>query len=163
MLKLATLLQNPGEPEVSTQYKRPAVLKELGYNGLVLYSTTGLSGVSSPDEIPDRELARWVGQQIDEAARRVDEAVEAGLDSRIEWFGALPQTDVLASLRQSDLFVLPSRILEDGDRDGLPKNIFDRIHGLPLFTGTSCSSRFSYSGHKKTQPRFRAVRHHDEW
>ena len=32
MLKLATLLQNPGEPEISTQYKNPAVLKELGYS-----------------------------------------------------------------------------------------------------------------------------------
>ena len=80
MLKLATLLQNPGEPEISTQYKQPALLKSLGYNGLVLYSTTGLSGISSADDIADRELSRWVGQQIDEAARRVDEAVAAGLD-----------------------------------------------------------------------------------
>jgi hypothetical protein len=80
MLKLATLLQNPGEPSVSTQYKNPAVLKELGYNGLVLYNTVGLSGVSSPEEIADRELSRWVAQQLDDTARRVDEAVAAGLD-----------------------------------------------------------------------------------
>ncbi|MGB1124443.1 MAG: hypothetical protein ACPG4Q_04480 [Phycisphaeraceae bacterium] len=80
MLKLATLLQNPGEPEVSTQYKNPALLKELGYNGLVLYNTTGLSGVSSAEEISDRELSRWVAQQFDDTARRVDEAVAAGLD-----------------------------------------------------------------------------------
>lgn len=79
MLKLATLLQNPGEPEITTQYN-PAVLKGLGYNALVLYTTTGLSGVSSPDEIADRELSRWVAQQLDDTARRVDEAVAAGLD-----------------------------------------------------------------------------------
>lgn len=80
MLKLATLLQNPGEPEITTQYKDPAALKALGYNGLVLYNTTGLSGVSSPDEIADRELSRWVAQQLNDTARRVDEAVAAGLD-----------------------------------------------------------------------------------
>lgn len=79
MLKLATLLQNPGEPEITSQYKDPAVLKELGYNGLVLYSTTGLSGVISPEDIADRELSRWVAQQFDEAARRVEEAVAVGL------------------------------------------------------------------------------------
>ena len=85
MLKLATLLQNPGEPETSTQYKQPAVLKQLGYNGLVIHNTTGLSGVSSPDEIAERELGRWVGQQLDEASRRVDEAVAAGLDVYISY------------------------------------------------------------------------------
>jgi hypothetical protein len=80
MLKLATLLQNPGEPDITSQYKDPALLKTLGYNGLVLYNTTGLSGISSPEDIADRELSRWVGQQFDETARRVDEAVAAGLD-----------------------------------------------------------------------------------
>jgi len=85
MLKLATLIQNTGEPEISSQYNRPEVLKQLGYNGLVLYSTTGLSGVSSPDDIADRELSRWVGQQFDEAARRVDEAVAAGLDVYVSY------------------------------------------------------------------------------
>lgn len=85
MLKLATLLQNPGEPEISTQYKNPAVLKDLGYTGLVLYNTTGLSGVSSPSDIEDRELSRWVGQQLDDAARRIDDAVEAGLEVYISY------------------------------------------------------------------------------
>lgn len=80
MLKLATLLQNPGEPDITSQYKDPALLKSLGYNGLVLYNTTGLSGISSPDDVADRELSRWVGQQFDDTARKVDEAVAAGLD-----------------------------------------------------------------------------------
>ena len=78
MFKLATLLQNPGEPEITSQYKDPAALKALGYNGLVL-NTTGLSGITSPEEIADRELSRWIGQQLDDAARRVDEAAAAGL------------------------------------------------------------------------------------
>lgn len=43
-----------------------------------------------------------------------------GLTDRITWSGALAQTEVLAAYRSSDLFVLPCRIGDDGDRDGLP-------------------------------------------
>mgnify|MGYP004166177951 CR=1 FL=1 len=49
MLKLATLIQNPGEPPVDSRYADPRELAELGYTGQVLYSTTALSGVASPD------------------------------------------------------------------------------------------------------------------
>ena len=42
------------------------------------------------------------------------------IDQRIEWQGAQPQTEVLTAYRRADLFVLPSRIAADGDRDGLP-------------------------------------------
>lgn len=97
MLKLATLLQNPGEPEMTTQYKDPRVLKELGYTGLVLYNTTGLSGVCSPDEIVDRELSRWVAQQFDETARQVDQAVVAGLEVYLSYdMLVLPKDYVLS-------------------------------------------------------------------
>lgn len=43
-----------------------------------------------------------------------------GLEYRIEWLGALPQSQVLEHYRAADLFVLPCRIAADGDRDGLP-------------------------------------------
>jgi glycosyltransferase involved in cell wall biosynthesis len=55
-----------------------------------------------------------------ELARLVPLAQELGLADRIDWRGALPQQDVLELYRDSDLFVLPSRITADGDRDGLP-------------------------------------------
>ena len=69
-------------------------------------------------------------------------ACELGLEQRIDWLGALPQTDVLKQYRQSDLFVLPSRISDDGDRDGLPNVLMEaqsqglaclstRISGIP--------------------------------
>ncbi len=45
------------------------------------------------------------------------------IDDRISWLGALPQNQVLEHYRSSDLFVLPCRIADDGDRDGLP-NVF---------------------------------------
>jgi glycosyltransferase involved in cell wall biosynthesis len=53
------------------------------------------------------------------------QALELKLDDRIDWLGALPQTDVLAHYRQADLFVLPSRISANGDRDGLPNVLME--------------------------------------
>jgi len=52
-------------------------------------------------------------------------ARELGIDERIDWLGALPQTRVLDEYRNSDLFVLPSRISADGDRDGLPNVLME--------------------------------------
>lgn len=80
MLKLATLIQNPGEPDIISQYTDPAVLRDLGYNGLVVYNTTALSGVMNLEDIEDREVARWVGQLEDQACRRAEAAADAGLD-----------------------------------------------------------------------------------
>jgi len=65
-----------------------------------------------------------------------------GLDANIEWLGALPQAQVLAQYRAADLFVLPSRVSADGDRDGLPNVLMEaqsqglaclstRISGIP--------------------------------
>ena len=48
-----------------------------------------------------------------------------GLNDRIEWLGALPQEDVLARYREADIFVLASRIAENGDRDGLPNVLME--------------------------------------
>jgi glycosyltransferase involved in cell wall biosynthesis len=57
--------------------------------------------------------------------RLQQQARELGLENRISWLGALPQTEVLALYRQADLFVLPSRISNDGDRDGLPNVLME--------------------------------------
>ncbi len=65
-----------------------------------------------------------------------------GLAGRIEWLGAQPQTAVLAAYRSADLFVLASRVAEDGDRDGLPNVLMEaqsqglaclatRVSGIP--------------------------------
>lgn len=49
-----------------------------------------------------------------------DQARKLGLEDRITWLGACPQAQVIEQYRQADLFVLPSLIASDGDRDGLP-------------------------------------------
>ncbi len=48
-----------------------------------------------------------------------------GLEGRITWLGAQSQERVLAAYREADLFVLASRIAEDGDRDGLPNVLME--------------------------------------
>ncbi len=58
-------------------------------------------------------------QQLQQQAR------DLGIDESIEWLGALPQTEVLSRYRAADLFVLPSKIADDGDRDGLPNVLME--------------------------------------
>jgi colanic acid/amylovoran biosynthesis glycosyltransferase len=57
------------------------------------------------------------------------------LEDRIEWQGKLAQDDVITAMRSSDLFVLPSVIAEDGDRDGLPNVLMEAAsQKLPILT-----------------------------
>lgn len=52
-------------------------------------------------------------------------ALKLGINDRCDFKGALPQSEVLETYKKSDLFVLPSRIDETGDRDGLPNVIVE--------------------------------------
>jgi glycosyltransferase involved in cell wall biosynthesis len=53
------------------------------------------------------------------------QAETLGLTARISWRGSATQETVLERLRASDLFVLASRIADDGDRDGLPNVLME--------------------------------------
>ncbi len=79
MLTLATLIKNPGEPAVESRYNDCRELAALGYNGLVLYETTALSGVPSPDVVGSGELRRWVGHHFDSVSQSIEQAHGAGL------------------------------------------------------------------------------------
>ena len=65
-----------------------------------------------------------------------------GIAGRLSWLGPQSQQTVLRHYRNSDLFVLPCRIDNDGDRDGLPNVLMEaqsqklaclstRISGVP--------------------------------
>lgn len=54
-----------------------------------------------------------------------DQAAKAGVADRIDWLGSCNQPEVIAAMRDADLFVLPSRIAADGDRDGLPNVLME--------------------------------------
>jgi glycosyltransferase involved in cell wall biosynthesis len=53
------------------------------------------------------------------------QAEALGIADSISWLGGQPQSVVLDALQSADLFVLPSIIGEDGDRDGLPNVLME--------------------------------------
>lgn len=81
--------------------------------------------------LPGRLNWHWThiggGPLADSMAAR---AVAAGLSERITWRGACDQPEVIGAMRDADLFVLPSRIAADGDRDGLPNVLMEAASQL---------------------------------
>ncbi|MEM7239495.1 MAG: glycosyltransferase family 4 protein, partial [Pseudomonadota bacterium] len=58
-----------------------------------------------------------------------------GLEKRITWLGKKDQTAVIAAMRDADLFILPSKIADDGDRDGLPNVLMEAAsQKLPILS-----------------------------
>lgn len=53
------------------------------------------------------------------------QAKALNLDQRISWRGAMTQDQLIDEYRAADLFVLASRIAQDGDRDGLPNVLME--------------------------------------
>lgn len=69
------------------------------------------------------------------SSRLRDQAAALGLSERIDWKGACDQPEVIAAMRAADLFVLPSRIAADGDRDGLPNVLMEAAsQKLPILS-----------------------------
>ncbi|HET9761893.1 MAG TPA: glycosyltransferase [Casimicrobiaceae bacterium] len=65
-----------------------------------------------------------------------------GIGDRVQWLGPKPHHDVLEAYRRADIFALPCRISDDGDRDGLPNVLLEaqsqriacvstRVSGVP--------------------------------
>jgi glycosyltransferase involved in cell wall biosynthesis len=54
-----------------------------------------------------------------------EQAAAKGLAERITFCGPLGQGEIVTLLRESDLFVLPSKEAESGDRDGLPNVLME--------------------------------------
>ncbi len=63
-----------------------------------------------------------------------------GLSKRITWRGACDQPEVIAAMRAADLFVLPSRIAADGDRDGLPNVLMEAASQMLPILSTPVSA-----------------------
>ncbi|MHB2167005.1 glycosyltransferase family 4 protein [Alsobacter sp. R-9] len=62
-------------------------------------------------------------------------AAALGLADRIEWRGGLAQDGVIAAMRDADLFVLPCKEGDKGDRDGLPNVLMEAAtQALPLLS-----------------------------
>ena len=86
--------------------------------------------------LPDGMQWHWThigGGDLKDVMRAQAEA--AGVADRITWRGACDQPEVIAAMRDADLFVLPSRVAEDGDRDGLPNVLMEAAsQKLPILS-----------------------------
>lgn len=67
---------------------------------------------------PAWRLVQVGGGPLQDELRRRAQAL--GIAERIDWRGAQTQDALLEEYRKADLFVLASRVAEDGDRDGIP-------------------------------------------
>jgi glycosyltransferase involved in cell wall biosynthesis len=113
------------QPRDGTDANNPAVIHSVGravakkgYDNLLV----ALSGL--PRDLHWRLVHIGDGPLL-EALKRQSRA--AGIDGRIDWLGAQPQDVVLDNYRQADLFVLASRVADDGDRDGLPNVLMEAL------------------------------------
>jgi glycosyltransferase involved in cell wall biosynthesis len=62
------------------------------------------------------------GELLDKLKRQ---ARQDGIADRVTFMGARTQPDVIAMLREADMFVLPAKQADSGDRDGLPNVIME--------------------------------------
>ncbi|WP_456390882.1 glycosyltransferase family 4 protein [Profundibacter sp.] len=84
---------------------------------------------------------RWIHIGGGELKSVMQERAErAGISNRIEWLGALNQPEVIEQMRAADIFVLPSRIAKDGDRDGLPNVLMEAASQLLPIISTPVSA-----------------------
>ena len=67
-------------------------------------------------------------------------AARLGLAERIEWRGKQAQGEVVAAMRAADLFVLPSKVAPDGDRDGLPNVLMEAASQKLAILSTAVSA-----------------------
>ena len=98
-----------------------------------------------PDEL-NWCLVHIGGGPLKDELRAQAEAL--GIADRIEWRGKRDQTEVIEALRSADLFVLPSKIAGDGDRDGRPNVLMEAAsQKLPILsTAVSAIPEFIEDG-----------------
>ncbi len=61
---------------------------------------------------------------------------ELGCENRVKWLGAVDNETVRSLMQQADVFVLPCRQDEHGDKDGIPVVLMEAMAcGLPVISG----------------------------
>ena len=69
-----------------------------------------------------------------------EQALAAQVADRIDWLGEREQPQVIQAMRDADIFILPSRIAADGDRDGLPNVLMEAASQKLPIIATSVSA-----------------------
>ncbi|MEM0944683.1 MAG: glycosyltransferase family 4 protein [Pseudomonadota bacterium] len=115
------------------------LVEKKGYDDL-------LEALSRLPEGLDWQMVHIGGGKLDGEMRA--RAGALGLADRIDWQGKRDQDEVIAAMRAADLFVLPSKIAGDGDRDGLPNVLMEAAsQRLPILsTAVSAIPEFVEDG-----------------
>lgn len=79
-----------------------------------------------------------------------DYAARLGVADRIEWRGKRDQRDVLAALREADVFVLAAKVAQDGDRDGLPNVLLEAASQNLAILATRVGAIGEFVAHERT-------------
>jgi glycosyltransferase involved in cell wall biosynthesis len=113
----------PGPPLRAARTRGPYTLLSVGR----LVPKKGYAGlIEALADLPkdlDWRFRHIGGGPLNDALQA--QAQRLGIAQRITWLGAKPQETVLEEYRGADLFILNSRIAEDGDRDGLPNVLME--------------------------------------
>lgn len=91
--------------------------------------------------LPDSLRWQWVhigGGELMNALR--DRALAAKVDAHINWMGEREQPEVIEAMREADVFILPSRVATDGDRDGLPNVLMEAASQKLAIISTAVSA-----------------------
>jgi glycosyltransferase involved in cell wall biosynthesis len=68
------------------------------------------------------------------------QAAQLGVLKRMAFRGPAPQGEVIKTLRWGDVFVLPSRVAQDGDRDGLPNVLMEAASQMCPIVSTNAGA-----------------------
>lgn len=72
------------------------------------------------------------GEHSEEIKRRI---TAAGLEQNVRLAGPMPQASLFEEYRRATMFCLPCRVLDNGDRDGIPNVLVEAMAcGLPAVT-----------------------------
>ena len=77
-------------------------------------------------------------------------ARKAGVAGRIEWRGPATQAEVLAALREGDVFALAAKVAADGDRDGLPNVLLEAASQELAIVATRTGAIPEFLAHGRT-------------
>ncbi len=150
MWTLATILDNPGEPEAESRYRDPHHLRALGYSDLIVYSTTGLSGLLGPQTVGPADIRRWVEEYYARISATINQARAAGLRVWLTYDAPTLARELVGGamtcVHHPKMLCPASNELMEMISQCVDAMIgqFDQIHGLVLRLGDSDAHRLPY-------------------
>ena len=103
------------------------------------------------NKIPSNLNWRWVhvggGKELDHL-RELSETL--GIANKIVWKGPCNQAEVFREYHRADLFIMPSVIAKDGDRDGLPNVLMEAASQELCCVGSDVAALSEFIIHQKT-------------